>query len=192
MTLFKAVLMSVLISVGFMAKAVEKGPRATTAIKEDSIYNLQSELLNTENQKVTLAQFAGQPVVVSMAYSSCAYACPLIISQMQQLEKELDKQGKKNVQFVLVSFDPQRDTPEVLKKYAEKRKLSAKWTLLTAKSDKAPREIANVLGVKYKKIEGGDYDHSFVITVLNKEGVIQGQQTSADKNPLDLAKFIAN
>jgi protein SCO1/2 len=37
-----------------------------------------------------------------------------------------------------------------------------------------------------------DYDHSFIITVLNSEGVIQGQQIGADKNPKDLAKYIQN
>lgn len=164
----------------------------TVKLSEDSIYNLRSELLNSEGKKVSLDSLKGQPVVISMAYTSCAYACPLIIAQMQQLEKELDAQGKNEVRFVLVSFDPQKDRPEVLKKYSEKRKLGARWSLYTSVSDKSPREIANLLGIKYKKIEGGDYDHSFIITVLDSQGVIQGRQVGADKDPKELAKFIKN
>ncbi|WP_415061778.1 SCO family protein [Bdellovibrio sp.] len=165
---------------------------AATPTGDESLYNLKTDLLDVDGKKVSFDSLRGQPVVISMAYTSCAYACPLIIAQMQQLEKELELQKKKNVRFVLVSFDPTVDTPSVLKKYAEKRKLSSKWTLFTSSSDKAPREIANLLGVKYKKIEGGDYDHSFIITVLDSEGVIVGQQIGADKNPKDLAKLINN
>lgn len=161
-------------------------------LSDESIYNLHSELLDQDGKKISLDSLKGQPVVFSMAYTSCAYACPLIISHMQQLEKELDSQGKKKVKFVLVSFDPKKDTPAVIKEYAIKRKLSSRWSMYTASSDKAPREIANLLGIKYNKIDEVDYDHSFIITVLNSEGVILGQQIGADKNPKDLAKYIKN
>lgn len=168
-------------------------PKADTKaapFSEDSIYNLKSSLLDSEGKKATLEELRGQPVVISMAYTSCAYACPLIISHMQRLEKALLSQGKKNVRFVLVSFDPKKDKPEVIKRYSEKRKLSAQWKFYTSSSDKAPREIANLLGIKYKRIDDTDFDHSFIISVLNAEGVIQGQLSGADKNPEDLAKFI--
>lgn len=161
-------------------------------LTEESIYNLNSELLDQDGKKIYLSSLRGQPVVISMAYTSCAYACPLIISHMQQLEKELEGQGKKKVKFVLVSFDPKKDTPLVIKDYAVKRKLSSRWSMYTATSDKAPREIANLLSIKYKKMDEMDYDHSFIITVLNSDGVIQGQQIGADKNPKDLAKYIKN
>lgn len=175
----------------------EEKPATATAesvkpLKDESIYNLQSELLTVDGKKIALDSLKGQPVVISMAYTSCAYACPLIVSHMQQLEKELEKKGQRNVRFVLVSFDPKKDTPPVIKKYVEKRKLGKNWDFYTAASDKSPREIATLLGIKYKKIDDMDYDHSFVITVLDSEGVIQGQQSGADKDPKELAKFIKN
>lgn len=159
-------------------------------LNEESIYNLNSELLNENGQKVKLEQFRGKPVVISMAYTSCAYTCPLILSQMQQIEKKLAEAGKKDVRFVLVSFDPEKDTPAVLKAYAKKKNLSVQWDLLTAKTDKEPREIASVLGIKYSKVEGGDYDHSFIITVLDKEGVPRGHQVGSNADPKDLIKLI--
>lgn len=161
-------------------------------LNEESIYNLNTELLDQDGKKTSLEKLKGQPVVISMAYTSCAYACPLIISHMQQLEKELQTQGKNKFKFVLVSFDPKKDTPSVIKEYAKKRKLSSRWSLYTSSSDKAPREIANLLGIKYNKIDDVDYDHSFIITVLDSGGVILGQQSGADKNPKELAKYIKN
>lgn len=173
-------------------KKSEAANTVVSALSDESIYNLKSELLDQDGKKTSLESLRGHPVVISMAYTSCAYACPLIISQMQQLEKGLEAKGKTEARFVLVSFDPKNDTPEVIKKYIQKRKLSSRWTFYTAATDKAPREIANLLGIKYKKIDGLDYDHSFVISVLSPEGVIQGQQVGADKNPLDLIKYIHN
>ncbi|NUN04647.1 MAG: SCO family protein [Bdellovibrio sp.] len=173
-------------------KAATPAAESVKPLKDESIYNLKSELLTVDGKKISLESLKGQPVVISMAYTSCAYACPLIISHMQQLEKELDKKGVRNVHFVLVSFDPKKDTPPVIKKYVEKRKLSKNWDFYTAESDKSPREIATLLGIKYKKIDEMDYDHSFIITVLDSEGVIKGQQSGADKDPKELAKFIKN
>lgn len=163
----------------------------TTTLSDDSIYNSDAKLLGTDGKETSLKELRGSPVVISMAYTSCAYACPMILAQMQKLEAELVKTGKKDVKFVLVSFDPKKDTPAVMKAYGEKRKLGSQWKLFTAKDDKAPREIANLLDIKYKKMENGmDYDHSFVIAVLGADGVVKGRQVGADKEPKDLAKFI--
>lgn len=174
------------------AKTAPSATEDVKSLKDESIYNLKSELLTVEGKKITLDSLKGQPVVISMAYTSCAYACPLIVSHMQQLEKELNKKGISNVRFVLVSFDPKKDTPAVIKAYVEKRKLSKNWDFYTAASDKSPREIATLLGIKYKKIDDIDYDHSFIITVLDSEGIVLGQQSGADKDPKELAKFIKN
>lgn len=159
-------------------------------LSEESIYNLNSELLDENGNKIKLESFRGKPVVISMAYTSCAYTCPLIVSQMQQLEKKITEVSKKDIHFVLVSFDPEKDTPATIKAYAKKKNLSGNWSLLTSKSDKSPREIASVLGIKYSKVEGGDYDHSFIITVLDKEGVPLGRQVGANSDLKDLIKLI--
>lgn len=162
----------------------------TNKLSDESIYNLKSDLIDKDGKAKALEAFRGQPVIISMAYTSCTYTCPLIVAQMQQIEKALVDAGKTNVQFILVSFDPQKDTPKVLADFAAKKKLSTRWSLLTSHSDKEPREIANLLGIKYKKVEGGDYDHSFVISVLDKEGVVRGKQVGASGDPKELIKYV--
>lgn len=162
----------------------------TKVLSNDSVYNLGSTFINQDGKPAKLESFRGKPLVISMAYTGCVYTCPLILSQMQQLEKSLQEQGRKDVQFVLVSFDYHRDTPKVLKEYLKKRGLSSSWTLLTASSDKEPREISNLLGIKYKRMESGDYDHSFIITVLDSEGVIKGNQVGASSDPKKIMDLI--
>lgn len=168
----------------------EAQPAASAPLSGDSLFNTTASFKDQNGKTVKLESLRGHPVVISMAYTGCAYTCPMILSQMQQIEKAIEKSGRKDVQFVLVSFDYQKDTPSVLKAYAEKKNLSGNWRLLTSSSDKEPREISNLLGIKYKKMEGGDYDHSFVITVLDSEGVIKGRQVGAKGDTETLISYL--
>jgi protein SCO1/2 len=71
---------------------------------------------------------------------------------------------------VLVSFDPGNDTPQALKAASELRHLDiTRWTL--ARTDvESVRKLAAVLGVQYREISPGEFNHSAVISVLDKEG----------------------
>lgn len=160
------------------------------SLPNDSVYNMKSEFLDVNAKPVKLSDLKGRPVVISMGYTGCSYACPLILSRMQDLQKEIQKSGL-NIQphFVLISFDYENDTPKVLKSYAEIRKLSNNWLLFASSSDHSPREIANLLGIQYRKMKSG-YDHSFVIAVLDSQGVLRGRINGADKDPKELIKYL--
>ena len=81
------------------------------------------------------------------------------------------------VDFLLVSFDTERDVPAVLHAYREKMRLpTGHWTLLRGSADDV-RELAALLGVNFQKDARGQFMHSNVITVLNAEGEIVHQQT---------------
>lgn len=141
-------------------------------IPSDSIFQIQTTWINQDGKDVKLESFAGKPTVLAMVYLSCKFLCPTIISEVQNLESKIDAKKRERVQVILASFDPEKDTPVVMKAYAKKRKLdSPHWTLVTSKTDAAPRELSAVLDFKYKKIEGGDFTHSFMIVVLNDLGV---------------------
>lgn len=149
----------------------------------DSLYNTKIHFLNSEGQSIPFSSLRGRPVVISMAYTGCNYTCPMVIAQMQNIEKRAIVKGKTDVQFVVVSFDHERDKPPILSQYAKKRSLSDRWSLLTSVSGKESRLIANLLGIKYQKTSNGEYDHSFIISVLDSEGVIKAQQIGANEDP---------
>ncbi|QDK44835.1 SCO family protein [Bdellovibrio sp. ZAP7] len=163
---------------------------ASAPLSGDSLFNTNASFKDQNGNAIKLESFRGHPVVISMAYTGCAYTCPMILTQMQQVEKAIEKTGRKDVQFVLITFDYMNDTPTILKAYAQRKNLSGNWKLLTSASDKEPREISNLLGIKYKKMEGGDYDHSFVITVLDSEGVIKGRQVGAKGDTETLVGYL--
>ena len=110
-----------------------------------------------------------------MVFTHCESACPRIVADMQRIESSLSETELQKVTFLLVSMDPERDTPARLTEFAAEHKLNSNWTLVCSSLD-ATMEIANVLGVKVKKLEGGGFDHSNIIHVFDQEGVIVNQQ----------------
>jgi len=74
----------------------------------------------------------GHITVMGFIYTNCPDICPMTTHNMYLTEKKLKEDGIGNVKFVAISFDPDRDSPEVLTKFAEIRDLDFNdWTFLT-------------------------------------------------------------
>lgn len=150
----------------------EPGELAAGTASPHSIYHVDSTWTTESGQRIRLDALRGKIRVLAMVYTSCEYACPLLVEIMKRMATSLPQELQSQVGFVLVSFDPERDTPEVLKAYSEKQQLDVqRWTLLHGQPDDV-RELAVLLGVKYIKQPRGDFAHSNLITVLNREGEI--------------------
>lgn len=165
---------------------------AAHAVSDESVYNVDAKWTDQSGKPLNLTDFEGAPVVLAMIYTSCTYACPLTISEMQHIEGTLSGAERSKVKFVLVSFDPARDTPKRLNEVALQRKLDLnRWRLLTG-SESGIRQLAAVLGVKYRT-ESGGFSHSSTITVLDSEGVIRQQKIgleSSDQGLLSALKHL--
>ena len=93
--------------------------------------------------------------------------------------------------FVLVSFDTERDTVEVLHAYRKRLNLDEdRWVLLRGGADDV-MELSALLGVKFKKDLRGQFAHSNVITVLNPAGEIIHQQTGLNQDPAATVQAVA-
>lgn len=141
-----------------------------------SIYFSSETWTNQEGDEVNLAEFQGQPVVLSMIFTRCGYACPLIVRDMKRIAAQLPASGGEQVRYILVSLDPERDTPEALKRFAEGYDLDLEqWTLLRGDAAQV-RLLAALLGVRYRQQADGQFAHTSLITVLNEHGEIVHQQ----------------
>jgi protein SCO1 len=158
----------------------------------DSVYQLNSRWTDQNGKSATLAQFQGKPLILAMIYTSCKDACPMIVLDMQAIEKALSEQVREQTRFALISFDPERDSPAQLKIFESSHGLNAKhWTLLTG-SDDSVRMLAAVLGIRYVKVPSGEFAHSSVITVLDSKGNIQHQQAGLKKDPDEVVSAISS
>jgi len=134
-----------------------------------SLYQLQAKLQGGDGKTVGLDVFRGQPVLISLFYGRCPAACPMLISQIKRIEAGLSPEARAGVRVLLVSMDPESDTPEVLAALTEAHRLDGRWRL-TRTDDAKVQEIAAVLGVRYRKLKNGQINHSTVVTVLDAAG----------------------
>lgn len=140
-----------------------------------SLYQLEATYTGDDGRPVALGQLRGRPVVLAMFFASCTYACPMIVADMTRIRDGLPADLRERAALVLVSFDSKRDTPEALHQYRKERQLNAQWTLLRG-DDGAVRELAALLGVKFKQDADGQFAHSNIISILNAEGEVVHQR----------------
>ena len=148
---------------------------AAGAFSKESLYQLDVSFTDDSGKVFPLGALRGRPVVLDMFFASCGYACPLTVTDMLAIQGRLPAELRSQAVFVLVSFDVARDTPAALAKYRADRGLDGQWILLHGNDD-AVRELAALLGVKFKQEADGAFSHSNLVTILNREGEIVHQR----------------
>lgn len=145
---------------------------ASDTYHAESLYQVPSEWVNQDGETTVLADFKGKPLMIVMFYGRCTGTCPVLIQRTWKLYGELAPETKENVQVLAISFDHKNDTPEALKQYAIQEKLDIPgWTFVTG-NETDIREMAMLLGVQYRERSDGHYEHSNLITTLDKDGKI--------------------
>lgn len=110
--------------------------------------------------------------VVTMLYTSCTVSCPRLVADLKRIEGAFGEPERAKVEFVLVSLDPARDTPERLARFAADLHLDpTRWTLLTG-DESSVRELAAALRVKYLADASGEIMHTNRIVVVGESGAI--------------------
>ena len=80
-------------------------------------YARQLSLSDTSGKPRVLNEFKGKVVVVFFGYTQCPDVCPITLAEIAEVRSKLGADGDK-VQPILVTVDPERDTPEILSAYA--------------------------------------------------------------------------
>ena len=132
------------------------------------------QLLNQKGQPFGSAQLAGKIWIADFVYTTCPGPCPMISSRMSELQKPLEKT---DVHLVSFSVDPEKDTPEVLRSYAERLQAqSGRWNFLTG-----PKSAIYKLshdGFKLAVSDGSDAQrlpvHSTRMVLVDRRGQIRG------------------
>jgi protein SCO1 len=143
----------------------------------------QFTLTSQDGKPVALADLRGKAVVVAFIYTQCPDICPMLTQKMVQVQDELGADFGAKVAFVSVSLDPEHDTPEVLKDYAEF--WGAKpdgWAFLTG-TPEAVRDVTRRYGVFFAKKEDGSVDHTQLTSLVDAGGQIRVQYLGARFDP---------
>src|SRR5205085_698484 len=111
---------------------------------------------------VKLADFRGQPLVVTMFYSHCTSVCPLLTAQVQRLVGSMSAAERQKIRILLVSFDSRRDTPETLTTFKDEHHIQdANWIIAGAAASDV-RALAAALGIRYRELPDHTFNHSSI------------------------------
>lgn len=174
-----------------LCAGVLAAPRpATTPVPGESVYRLSVTLTDQHGNRFDWVKRRGRVQLVSMFYTSCQYICPLIVDSGKAVEKQLTPSERERLGILLISMDPRRDTPAALMSVANKRKLDpSRWTLASpAQAD--VRKIAGVLGIRYRALADGEFNHTSALVLLDSEGRIlaRTEQMGAKVDPEFMAQ----
>ncbi len=157
------------------------GVCAATPLPGDSVYNLPVQLTTQDGQQQFLSARRGRPQLVTMFYTSCQMVCPLIIDSLRLTRNALNPAVRSQVELLAVSFDPARDDVATLRTYAQKRKLDPRiWTLARAEPAQV-RKLSGVLGLQYRQLPDGEFNHSSELILLDVDGRIAARTTVIGK-----------
>jgi protein SCO1/2 len=132
-------------------------------------------LTDQDGKRVSLADRRGEVVAVTFIYASCADTCPLLTAKLVGIQRKLEPNAASKVFFTAITVDPERDTPEVLKRYAQAHGAeAAHWAFLTGTADQI-NDVTRRYGIYHKKQPNGDVDHTFLTSIIDRSGTLRVQ-----------------
>ena len=140
-------------------------------------------LTSQDGAQVTLANFRGKVVAVTFIYTLCTSTCPVLTPMMSFVQDQLGRDFGSHIVFVSITVDPERDTPQVLKEYAQSFGADLNgWTFLTG-SAAAIREVTRRYGIVASKNVDRDVDHTFLTSIVDQRGILRVQYIGVGFDP---------
>jgi len=148
------------------------------------------QFVNQNAQPFGSAQLNGKIWIADFIYTTCPGPCPMISTRMGELQKPLEKT---DVHLVSFSVDPEKDTPTVLRGYAEKLRAEPnRWDFLTG-SKSAIYKLSHdgfKLAISDGKEEAGVPVHSTRMVLVDRHGQIRGYYEATE--PDAVTKLVAD
>ena len=146
---------------------------APSSLPATSIYRIPPLTLMNQNGKTfSFASLAGTSRLVGMFYASCQMACPIEIETIKRIENAVVKAGGQPIPVLLVTFDPAHDDLAALKKAAAEHHVSAPEFQLSRPLSGDIGMLGGVLGVSWRPLPSGGFQHNVVVALLDRAGRI--------------------
>src|SRR5262252_4952424 len=127
----------------------------------------QFTLTSQDGKPIVFADLRGKVVAVTFIFTLCSATCPVLTPMMSLVQDRLGPDFGPNVAFVSITIDPERDTPEMLKLYAQMHGADVPgWSFLTGDAA-AIQDLTRRYGVYASKTADGDIEHSFLTSVID-------------------------
>jgi protein SCO1 len=149
-------------------------------------------LKSQDGAPVSLVDFRGKVAAVTFIFTSCTATCPMLTPMMSSVQGRLGSDFGSNIVFASITVDPERDTPEMLKLYAQAYGADVPgWSFLTG----PPSIIAGLMhryGVFAEKNEKGDIEHGLLTSIVDRRGILRVQYLGARFDPEEFRRDLLN
>jgi len=136
----------------------------------NSVYQVDAPLQKSDGRATSFATTSARARIVTMFYATCPMACPLTIDTLRNVDAALPAAQRAHLDVLMLTMDPERDTPAELTRLAQERHITdTRWTLARA-SLSDTRKLAATLGIQYRRLDTGDFDHASVLILLDSRG----------------------
>jgi protein SCO1 len=152
-------------------------------------------LMSSTGEPLSLSDFSGKQVMLYFGYTFCPDVCPTTLNDLSNMMDELGPKKAENVQVIMVSVDPERDTVEQLATYLPY--FNPSFIGMTGSLEEI-QDIASQYGIFFERQEGDTQagylvDHTAVVTLVDDTGhvrMIFPYGTSGEDMAADLSYFM--
>lgn len=149
-------------------------------------------LRDQHGESITLRTFEGRTLVLNFIFTHCIVACHTQVKNLQNVRASLPPDVRARVQFLSVSLDPARDTPETLRQYAQAMGIEdPDWRFATATRDDL-LQLARGLSVKAESLPDGQMDHTLVVILFDVKSRLMQRYAGEGSNAARLVREIGD
>jgi protein SCO1/2 len=132
-------------------------------------------LTDMQGNEISLHDFRGKPLLISMIFTSCHHICPTTTQHINTSTKvAAEVLGAESFEIVSVGFDTRNDTPDALRAFAREQGIDASnWKFLSASADTIDA-LSRELGFQFFPSPRG-FDHLNQLTIIDRDGKVYSQ-----------------
>lgn len=131
--------------------------------------------VDTAGKRISLSDYQGRPLLISMIYTGCSNVCPTLIESLRpSVVAAREALGENTFHVVTVGFDGRNDTPERLRSYAKMHDAELpEWSFLSADQETLDK-LAQAVGFTILAFAGG-FEHMAQVSVVDQKGALYQQ-----------------
>jgi protein SCO1/2 len=158
--------------------------------EEDTLYHVVPDFsfTNQDGDEVTQDNFEGKIMVVDFFFTTCPSICPIMTKQMARLQWLLEDPAYEDVRFLSHTVNPEYDTPEVLKEYAQREGADLnRWTFVTGDKEEIYEQgfTGYLLSTQEDDAAPGGFLHSPMFVLVDKNKHIRGFYDGTSSSEVD-------
>ena len=149
-------------------------------------------LTSQDGAQISLANLRGKVVAVTFIFTLCTATCPVLTPMMSLVQDQLGPDFGSKVVFASITVDPERDTPEMLKLYAQMYGVDVVgWSFLTGPSS-VIQDLTRRYGVFASQNANGDIEHSFLTSIVDRRGILRVQYLGVRFDPEEFRRDLVS